>query len=251
VSNKITQALEHAAQKTGAAAGKRGAEALGDLYHDTERRLKKVATNHRENDAKHEAELEKILKRGEGEGGIPREPNTSSADGGSGNPELDRLRKPRRPSIRKSSQFSVFRDAKRAKNGEDFVCPNSGKTIPCERDTAGNAIRYNERGRRDPNGFTRPKPNPHSKSGQPQNFHFGHVQDSEYRRLTQVVEENPGKFSWKQVLDEYNDPKHYQVEDPSTNVGHGSESESPGYGHYGKMLDPNYGSGAGQTSPFG
>nr|WP_202447132.1 HNH/ENDO VII family nuclease [Streptomyces sp. SID5468] len=172
-----------------------------------------------------------------GEGALPEAAERPTAPA---NPELQKLKRDRRPNYRKSMRFSVFRDADRAANGEDFICPNSGKTIPCLRDTDGNALKFDERGRPvapdDPGGFTIPKPNPHSKTGLPANYHFGHVQGSEYWRLVRIVEDHPGKWTWKQILDEYNKPSHYQVEDPSTNVGHGSEDHSPGYGHYGSML---------------
>jgi hypothetical protein len=176
-------------------------------------------------------------------------PGADGDDNGTGTPAtppasrnvpLDNLRRPRRPNLRLRSRYSVFRDAQRAPNGEDFICPNSRREIPCERDADGNAILYNERGRTpgtDETGFTRPAPNPSSNSGNPQNYHFGHVEESEFRRLVSLVEDNPGTFNWKEVLNEYNRPEHYQIEDPSTNEGHGSESDAPGYGHYQEMLD--------------
>jgi hypothetical protein len=156
--------------------------------------------------------------------------------------------KDRRPSYRKGTRFTVYRNGKRAPNGEDFVCPNTGKVIPCHRDADGNAYKFNDRGQPvdadDPNGFTVPKPNPHSKTGLPANYHFGHVPGSEYRRLVSIVRDNPGKFSWKQILNEYNKPEHYQIEHPDANEGHDFEDHSPGYGHYGSMLndDDNDGS---------
>ncbi|SNT01760.1 HNH/ENDO VII superfamily nuclease with conserved GHE residues [Actinacidiphila glaucinigra] len=244
--------------------GRAATSAIGHVQGDMRRGLRQMHRNHDENDRTIADELDGISRRGGSEGprrDQPAESGTGSDSGsGSGNgappapsanPELDKLRRPRRPTIRKKSQFAVFRDAQRTSNGEDFICPNSGKTIPCERDSDGNAIRYDDRGRVDPEGFTRPRPNPPSNSGQPQNFHFGHVPDSEFRRLVELVEDNPKKFTWKQILNEYNDPSHYQVEDPSTNVGHGSESSTPGYGHYGGMLDRAESTGAGTPSPFG
>jgi HNH/ENDO VII superfamily nuclease with conserved GHE residues len=150
----------------------------------------------------------------------------------------ERLRKGR-PNYRKRMRFKVFKDAKRAPNGEDFVGP-TGSIVKCLRDADGTALRFDERGRPDPNGFTIPHPNPPSGAGEP-NFNFGHVPDSEYWRLVQLVEDFPERFTWPQILDEYNNPDHYRIEDPPTNVGHGQESTTPGYGHYGSMLnnEPN------------
>ncbi|WBB70071.1 HNH/ENDO VII family nuclease [Micromonospora sp. WMMD812] len=141
-----------------------------------------------------------------------------------------------RPKLRTTTKRAVFKDAKRAPNGEDFVCPNSGAIIPCKRDADGNALLFNDRGQPDPNGYTHPVDNPPSTSGQPAVYHFGHVEDAEYRRLIQVVEDHPGTVTNKQFRDEYNNPDHYQVEDPPTNVSHGSESTAPGYGHYDHMV---------------
>lgn len=143
-----------------------------------------------------------------------------------------------RPSIRVTTRRQIFRDAQRAPNGEDFICPNSGKIIPCQRDSDGNAIRYDERGRvtTDGSGFTVPAPNPPSDSGMPANYHFGHIPDSEYRRLIQLVEDHPGQITNKQFRDEYNNPSHYQIEHPDANISHGHESTSPGYGHYSHLV---------------
>jgi HNH/ENDO VII superfamily nuclease with conserved GHE residues len=141
-----------------------------------------------------------------------------------------------RPKLRTKTKRAVFKNAQRAPNGEDFVCPNSGAIIPCKRDDDGNALRFNDRGQPDPNGYTHPADNPTSKSGEPAVYHFGHVEDAEYRRLIKVVEDHPGTVTNKQFLHEYNQAGHYQVEDPTTNVGHGSESTAPGYGHYSHMV---------------
>ncbi|MFG1842848.1 GH-E family nuclease [Micromonospora sp. NPDC049175] len=130
----------------------------------------------------------------------------------------------------------MFKDAKRASNGEDFVCPNSGAIIPCKRDDDGNALLFNDRGQQDPNGYTHPVDNPTSASGDPAVYHFGHKEDSEYRRLVKVVEDHPGTVTNKQFRDELNEPRHFQVEHPPTNVAHGSESTEPGYGHYSHMV---------------
>ena len=163
----------------------------------------------------------------------------------SGNEELDKLNRPRRPNLRKPTQTSIFKDADRAENGEDFVCPNSGETIPCQRNPDGTAKLFDDRGRptTDGTGHTRPMPNPPAGSGQPQVYNFGHVQDSEFHRLKQVVADNPGQHSWKSILDEYNKPEHYQVEHPPTNQGHEAESTDPGYGHYSHMVGGDGGAG--------
>ncbi|MFJ9415635.1 DUF6531 domain-containing protein [Streptomyces sp. NPDC101227] len=62
MSNPIVKALENGAQKLGKTLAKDASKAVQDLYHGAGDRLKKVATNHAENDAKHAAELEKLLK---------------------------------------------------------------------------------------------------------------------------------------------------------------------------------------------
>ncbi|MEU9500410.1 hypothetical protein [Streptomyces sp. NPDC048196] len=72
MSNPIVKALEHAAEKLGKTLGKDAGKAVEDLYHGAGTRLKKVATNHAENDAKHAAELDKLLKGGKE--GMPHAP---------------------------------------------------------------------------------------------------------------------------------------------------------------------------------
>jgi HNH/ENDO VII superfamily nuclease with conserved GHE residues len=173
--------------------------------------------------------LRRVVREGEELAEVPRTPRPRSGPNDFADPAHLRTN---RPKLRTSTRRSVFRDAQRAPNGEDFVCPNSGEIIPCKRDANGNALRYNDQGKLDPNGYTHPAPNPRSDSGQPDNYHFGHVPDSEYRRLVQVVEDYPNTVTNKQFRDAYNDPGHYQVEHPPTNVQHGSESTTPGYGHY-------------------
>ncbi|MCD9872868.1 DUF6531 domain-containing protein [Streptomyces guryensis] len=64
MTNRIVKALEDGAQKMGKAIGEDAGKAVKDFYHDTGTRLKKVAQNHVENDAKHAGEMEKILKGG-------------------------------------------------------------------------------------------------------------------------------------------------------------------------------------------
>jgi RHS repeat-associated protein len=64
VTNQIVKALENGARKMGKAIGEDAGKAVKEFYQDTGKRLKKVADNHVENDAKHAAEMEKILKGG-------------------------------------------------------------------------------------------------------------------------------------------------------------------------------------------
>ncbi|MGG2464407.1 DUF6531 domain-containing protein [Streptomyces sp. RGM 3693] len=89
MSNPIVKALERGAQKLGKTLAKDASKAVQDLYHGAGDRLKKVATNHAENDAKHAAELDKLLKeRGHQEtsksphptatGGKSKHPGTNS-----------------------------------------------------------------------------------------------------------------------------------------------------------------------------
>ncbi|MEU6844893.1 DUF6531 domain-containing protein [Streptomyces sp. NPDC046716] len=64
MSNQIVKALESGAQKMARTIGEDAGKAVRDFYQDTGKRLKKVADNHVENDAKHAAEMERILKGG-------------------------------------------------------------------------------------------------------------------------------------------------------------------------------------------
>ncbi|MDX6350920.1 MAG: hypothetical protein QOF84_5710, partial [Streptomyces sp.] len=80
MTNQIVKALEHGAQKMGKTIGEDAGKAVKDLYHDTGKRLKKVAENHVENDAKHAAEMEKLLKGG----GKEDLPGPHAADSGAG-----------------------------------------------------------------------------------------------------------------------------------------------------------------------
>jgi len=63
VTNAIVRALEDGAGKLAKTLGEDAGKAVQDLYHDTGERLKRVASNHLENDAKHAAELERLAKR--------------------------------------------------------------------------------------------------------------------------------------------------------------------------------------------
>ncbi|MCZ1007670.1 DUF6531 domain-containing protein [Streptomyces lydicus] len=75
MSNPIVKALEHAAEKLGKTLGKDAGKAVQDMYHGAGHRLKKVATNHAENDAKHAAELDKLFKGGKED--IPHAPHAT------------------------------------------------------------------------------------------------------------------------------------------------------------------------------
>ncbi|MFD8542411.1 DUF6531 domain-containing protein [Streptomyces sp. NPDC059649] len=75
MSNRIVKALEDGAEKLGKTLAKDASKAVQDLYHGAGDRLKKVATNHAENDAKHAAELEKILKGGKED--MPHAPHST------------------------------------------------------------------------------------------------------------------------------------------------------------------------------
>ncbi|WP_052229912.1 DNA/RNA non-specific endonuclease [Streptomyces sp. CT34] len=79
MSNRIVKALEHGAEKLGKTLAKDASKAVQDLYHDAGGRLKKVATNHAENDAKHAAELDKLLKGNKHD--MPRAPHATSGGG--------------------------------------------------------------------------------------------------------------------------------------------------------------------------
>ncbi|WP_241779591.1 DUF6531 domain-containing protein [Streptomyces natalensis] len=79
MSNPIVKALEHAAEKLGKTLGKDAGKAVEDLYHGTGQRMKKVATNHAENEAKQAAEFGKHLKDSKQD--MPHAPHGTS-DGG-------------------------------------------------------------------------------------------------------------------------------------------------------------------------
>lgn len=255
MTNQIVKAIEDGAEKVGKAAGEDFAKSYQKILHETADGAEQSAKTHLEKDAKAAKSMEDLIKGGDKEARGTKRAADESGGGGkrskidqalnSGKPgapapssnEAARLAKGR-PKLRKGTQFTAYRNGQRASNGEDFVCPNTGKTIPCQRDANGNALKFDERGRPDPNGFTRPAPNPPSQKGVQQNYHFGHQQDSEYHRLKQVVQDHPGQNSWKQILDEYNKPQHWQIEHPDANISHQFESTTPGYGHYQSMAPP-------------
>ncbi|MFI0904263.1 DUF6531 domain-containing protein [Streptomyces sioyaensis] len=79
MSNPIVKALERAAEKLGKTLGKDAGKAVEDLYHGTGHRMKKVATNHAENEAKQAEAFGKHLRGGEG--GMPQAPHGTSGGG--------------------------------------------------------------------------------------------------------------------------------------------------------------------------
>lgn len=78
MSNPIVKALEHAAEKLGKTLGKDAGKAVEDMYHGAGTRLKKVATNHAENDAKHAEEFGKLAKGGKED--MPHAPHAGPGD---------------------------------------------------------------------------------------------------------------------------------------------------------------------------
>ena len=84
MTNQIVKALENGAQKLGKAIGEDAGKAVKDLYHDTGKRLKKVADKHVENDTKNAAELEKILKGGKDDRDVKGPGSPSKGPGGNG-----------------------------------------------------------------------------------------------------------------------------------------------------------------------
>lgn len=64
MSNQIVKALEHAAQKLGMTLAEDAGKAVKDFYRKTGDNLKKVAHNTRGADAKHAADLRKLLDGG-------------------------------------------------------------------------------------------------------------------------------------------------------------------------------------------
>ncbi|MCC9312497.1 hypothetical protein LN042_36520, partial [Kitasatospora sp. RB6PN24] len=61
MTNQIVKALEDAAKKLGTALAKDAGKAVQDFYHSAGQKLKTVAKNTAETDAKHAEDLNKIL----------------------------------------------------------------------------------------------------------------------------------------------------------------------------------------------
>jgi hypothetical protein len=229
----------------------KGTEIAGEVIKEGGRVIKKSGQHLKGTGRTHRAHDERSKKRfrditdGEEQTTKPKRPRKDPNRPA----DADELRE-NRPSYRKSTRFGAFKGAQRDANG-DIICPNSGERIPVKRDKNGKPLLFNEKGQPDPNGFTVPLDNPPSGKGDAV-YHMGHVSDSEYRRLVQMVEDNPGRWTHSEILDEYNDPAHYQIEHPATNIGHQHESTTPGYGHYGHMANqPQPSSSDGQTAGTG
>ncbi|AJC60510.1 DUF6531 domain-containing protein [Streptomyces sp. 769] len=75
MTNRIVKALEDGAQRLGKTLGEDAGKAVKNLYHDTGDRLRQVAKNHAETDAKHASEMEGILKGRHGD--MPKDPHVS------------------------------------------------------------------------------------------------------------------------------------------------------------------------------
>lgn len=254
MSNGIVAALDQALARVTKAMGEDAGKAVEKLYRTTGGKLKQAVERTVEADATKASEIKKIaedMEKNAAKTVTSDAERAAQADTqaqlrsklkkiltpeqeSSGDPVLDKLNRPRRPPLRVGTKRAVIKDAERAENGEDFVCQSSGRIIPCQRYDDGTAKLFDDKGRltTDPSGHTMPVPNPPSTSGLPQVYNYGHVPDAEFHRLKQVVADNPGQHSWKDVLDEYNQTDHFQIEHPVPNQEHGAESTTPGYGHY-------------------
>ncbi|WP_051966807.1 polymorphic toxin type 28 domain-containing protein [Kitasatospora mediocidica] len=82
MSNQIVKALEDGAKKLGKALAEDAGKTVKDFYHSAGSKLKTVAKNTAETDAKHEAELKKILEDGKKD--APHEPHLPGEGGGRG-----------------------------------------------------------------------------------------------------------------------------------------------------------------------
>lgn len=75
MTNRIVKALEDGALRLGRTLGDDAGKAVKNLYHDTGDRLRQVAKNHAETDAKHASHMDDILKGRHGD--TPKAPHTS------------------------------------------------------------------------------------------------------------------------------------------------------------------------------
>ncbi|MBO0513332.1 DUF6531 domain-containing protein, partial [Streptomyces beijiangensis] len=87
MSNPIVKALEHGAAKLGKTVGEDAGKAVKDLYHSAGDKLKKVAKDTAETDAKHARELDKILKSGEKD--LPHAPREHPGSASDSRTDLD------------------------------------------------------------------------------------------------------------------------------------------------------------------
>ncbi|MFE3649537.1 DUF6531 domain-containing protein [Streptomyces sp. NPDC059152] len=101
MTNRIVKALEDGAKRLGETLGEDAGKSVKNLYHDTGDRLRQVAKNHAETDAKHASAMEGILKGRHGD--MPKDPHVSpsssphtSGGPGGGGPK-DPLKGPKGP----------------------------------------------------------------------------------------------------------------------------------------------------------
>ncbi|MFE7301352.1 DUF6531 domain-containing protein [Streptomyces sp. NPDC057579] len=101
MTNRIVKALEDGAKRLGKTLGEDAGKSVKNLYHDTGDRLRQVAKNHAETDAKHASAMEGILKGRHGD--MPKDPHVSpsssphtSGGPGGGGPR-DPLKGPKGP----------------------------------------------------------------------------------------------------------------------------------------------------------
>lgn len=98
MSNPIVKALQHSAQKLGKTLAQDAGKAVKDFYRKTGTNLQKVAHNTRQADAKHAAEMDKLLKGGGKDLPHPGSGGAGGARGGASHPQgrgRDQVRDPR------------------------------------------------------------------------------------------------------------------------------------------------------------
>ncbi|MBM4796383.1 RHS repeat protein [Streptomyces sioyaensis] len=130
MSNRIVKALEDGAEKLGKTLAKDASKAVQDLYHGAGDRLKKVATNHAENDAKHAAELNKLLKGNKHD--MPHAPHTTSGGGRHGSGGASRGARDEAESGHANDK--TRRDESKCTDGTDPVDLASGKVFLSQSD---------------------------------------------------------------------------------------------------------------------
>ncbi|SOE14013.1 RHS repeat-associated core domain-containing protein [Streptomyces sp. 2323.1] len=132
MSNRIVKALEDGAEKLGKTLAKDASKAVQDLYHGAGDRLKKVATNHAENDAKHASELDKLLKGNKHD--MPHAPHTTSGGGRRSGAETSRGA--RNEAETGHPNDKTRRDDSKCTDGTDPVDLASGKVFLSQTDIA-------------------------------------------------------------------------------------------------------------------
>ncbi|MGX1974449.1 DUF6531 domain-containing protein [Streptomyces kronopolitis] len=131
MSNRIVKALEDGAEKLGKTLAKDASKAVQDLYHGAGDRLKKVATNHAENDAKHAAELDKLLK-----GNKHDMPHAPHAAGGGRRNATGASQSARNEAEAGHPHDKTRRDEGKCTDGTDPVDLASGKVFLSQTDIA-------------------------------------------------------------------------------------------------------------------